>query len=1507
DGEAGKAAPNPARDALLSEAAARLLWLYHAALPHLIAETRFDAGKLMARFTTPPSTSTPISSAEDAEGGAGGLGVLTQLHTLRLLHETDDFVWTGKIAGRSHLHTLLTLYTTTPTPALRAAARGLVTKLLGQSSLFQHQHLRSEHGDEDEVGAWLDAIPRRGRKEVGGDVGGEGDEEAGEDGGGGGLKDERAAVAAFLDECVMRALKTPYRYMDDLAALLHREPGEHHSPEEEEGGGGEEEENLTPLLATLIEQLRAKISGKLLSASDMLALATYARGVVFELAARGRSLNALERVGRAIAGAFEQMRPVEETEGEGEEGEAVRRAAKREAQRAARCAELIGHARPEADQTQDEEDEDEEQTTAVRQFLTTVESLPASDIDPSELVHWLRLLRSPLGARELGRVVRLIVAHAGSGGEVVREMWDAVPLERSPLSRKTFWEDVGDDIGGTAPFGVMFVHATKALVRDEKHRARMARAARGEPERALNLICHRLDVLRRGREGGEEDEVADLVLLLSAILAGVEEREGWKVALFEKGGVRALLGGTPGARVRHALTELLATTLSPRSPADTALLAPFTARGALDGMTRVFAPYMRADEARAILSLLVRAPPGDEEEAKEFAGVLVRTLRRALSVDAGAVDARTVEELIGLHVRYPDMDVVEQVIASALSACVPSGLTGPLQAHFELENTQTTTIGALASTAENRWRNRTAVRDWTQSAEIFLRREPHTWTDESVAILECMAYLDAGARGAVGRFVGSARAEEVEGVYLAKLLHAVLDSSDESSSDMSIGDERVVKHFGRILDVEDTQDTLALITRRFPALEAEFARALSGRIGRLSKKSLPAGLVYFAERWCDAQDGEAGEACAAVLDHGLRWAAHALASPQALDGSVLSALGRLGTRVPVKAHLVDVVLAAVVQNRMDDGGALDFVEGLVGRAQMKPVIVNRHIQSIVQHADFYRHIASSSPSRRSLVNLTHTLFHLHPSNTCQPSHIQPLVPAYTGSRSPSDRRIFGIFRLYEETRKVSVAPLFGQRSAADRAGGTCLQVLLGLDASQVFRTCLAFPARAKETVFAAGEGGAPFAAEQVYEPAFVVALLGQALVGDMPRSALEWVAFFRTNVVCVAIRCLSSEDGEMRGVAVGCLAAVRRRMDAVDMQEGPQAKYVLDLLKDAVKLDPDTEHYTRINAFTTLLLAHALRAIFFPANFIYPLTSRFLLQRPELDTSDVPLLYSMLHSGADEWKRERAWMLKYLADAMLGAGQAEWEVFRRRRTWDLLASLWQNDRAVRAGVLDVLVNLTAGRHIVTSLILKSGLLAWAEMVLLAEAQGGLERVWLAVLENVLMVADVGKLDAATGGEWRAALGRCLALLVRQQGLDLGVLVLQSRVLLRLTQLPGRAPHALEAILSSCVDKLAISEQKIKLELPMTSFRTNRAPTMLLHSSLDAHNENEDDDVSRWCDVVSNLWSVSMTLGATTGNASWARLTPRMLARTSLLGGGARDEEGEWVRRQVVASVESGTA
>lgn len=41
--------------------------------------------------------------------------------------------------------------------------------------------------------------------------------------------------------------------------------------------------------------------------------------------------------------------------------------------------------------------------------------------------------------------------------------------------------------------------------------------------------------------------------------------------------------------------------------------------------------------------------------------------------------------------------------------------------------------------------------------------------------------------------------------------------------------------------------------------------------------------------------------------------------------------------------------------------------------------------------------------------------------------------------------------------------------------------------------------------------------------------------------------------------------------------------------------------------------------------------------------------------------------------------------------------------------------------------------------------------------------WMRVLENILDVVDPAKMESSTGGEWRAAIGRCIGALQGNTG------------------------------------------------------------------------------------------------------------------------------------------------
>lgn len=139
----------------------------------------------------------------------------------------------------------------------------LITQTLKDSQLFQH--------DPEELTLWLDALP----------MGVRGPDAETPDGTK--LTDERDSVLTILDDCLLRCGRTPYRYIEDLDSLAES------SSIVPQVGEGEHLitrgriVNASPLLATLLEQLGAKLKSQLLAPSDALTLATYIRKVAVGL------------------------------------------------------------------------------------------------------------------------------------------------------------------------------------------------------------------------------------------------------------------------------------------------------------------------------------------------------------------------------------------------------------------------------------------------------------------------------------------------------------------------------------------------------------------------------------------------------------------------------------------------------------------------------------------------------------------------------------------------------------------------------------------------------------------------------------------------------------------------------------------------------------------------------------------------------------------------------------------------------------------------------------------------------------------------------------------------------------------------------------------------------------------------------------------------------------------------------------------------------------------------
>lgn len=1035
-----------------------------------------------------------------------------------------------------------------------------------------------------------------------------------------------------------------------------------------------------------------------------------------------------------------------------------------------------------------------------------------------------------------------------------------------------------------------------------------------EAKAALNVIGHRL------LSQQTHSTVASGILLLIADIMQAGKSDlptgdfvGLKEHLFGMAPISTLLtSSVVSAEVtEQGIRPILNAAVDQTNIADRSLVSPFSSHWAViststsrfDNLAQIifWLPFMAHEEVLSILDqalLGFDATKGDEGIKNLLQAVFSAIERHIAADDVPGLRSR-LPQFMSLYSAQPDWYLLESLIAramdSASTACidgVPRGVSA------------SSTLEPLVLTSCSRWSTRLTVNGESLDISIFLKLPG--WTPQSVSVITNLIYASENARNVSRTFLESKASLNRPASHLAPVIWSWLDA--ESHND--IGSSRIWrKHLSKLAaSIINTsaprhhrvtcERAIRAMVEKSPSLRSELSLDLLACVKGMPKDTLTAEVLKLGRHLVKILPQEDNDFASTLLEHALSWMARSFAGSDALDSQIVRALASLVKCFPsIKPHLTDAVLTALIQNRLSDKRALDFALDLTSITQLKPLLVNRHLQGIVQHADFYKYTETTAVPRDGVVRLVHLLFLKHPANTCQPSHVLPLSPIYGGTLSTSDRRLLDIFCHFEETKKMSAASLLAHSvSGAENA----LDALLNLDPVSVFRTCLAFPSwRKLDDLGHHLDITHPLEA-RIYDPVFIVLLMVHVLVVQRPSSAVEWVRLFRTNAVSLLIRSLSSRNILLRNTCVCQISAIVDALENADMQEKPHVLYILHMLRDALKESPEEGSSSRLPSFTTLLLSHALRGVFYPENFIYPLTARFLLQRPELDITDVPMLYSMLYSSSDDWKRERSWILKFIADAMLSAGEEEWRVFRRRHTWDLLASLFQGgggqDRALRNEILEILLNLTNSRRIATSLILKSGLLSWIEMMLLVPRDDEVLS-WMRILENILDVVDSAKMESSTGGEWRAAIGRCVSSLRGNTASPsfLAVLRLKSRIVVKLSLLPGPAIPAFEVLLSQCIVGLRYVEKNLVLPEFSSSIQS---PPRRRHTSYSSREESTPDAHDLWGEAVVGLWRASMTTGGSQG--AWDELTPRILIWSMLVEG--EDQSAEWARREVVRNV-----
>lgn len=190
---------------------------------------------------------------------------------------------------------------------------------LRDTLLFQH--------DPSEVHVWITSLPTA-RLETG--------SQAPDDF----SMEEARGVTMFLEECIHRCFKNPYRYLENLQHLQRTfsTPIAESSTPLRQCDDDYSESSISPLSATLIEQYAAKAKIGILSSLDMLSIMMYLRKLFTGLLYKQNQLN----LSYALSGELQRITSSVETVADYQH---IRNALKTEANILVSCVRLLDGAR----------------------------------------------------------------------------------------------------------------------------------------------------------------------------------------------------------------------------------------------------------------------------------------------------------------------------------------------------------------------------------------------------------------------------------------------------------------------------------------------------------------------------------------------------------------------------------------------------------------------------------------------------------------------------------------------------------------------------------------------------------------------------------------------------------------------------------------------------------------------------------------------------------------------------------------------------------------------------------------------------------------------------------------------------------------------------------------------------------------------------------------------------------------------------------------------------------
>ncbi|KAG2045770.1 hypothetical protein BDR06DRAFT_1015311 [Suillus hirtellus] len=944
-------------------------------------------------------------------------------------------------------------------------------------------------------------------------------------------------------------------------------------------------------------------------------------------------------------------------------------------------------------------------------YIFLAESSSACIHNAYKLVDWLRFVDPKLQPQD---IVRLSTVVERFHPPALKDLFENLHPASSLMWEGGDLKTASRQLLQALSFDWMFTQSSEADMVNQQCREIMLECLflrspmQVQIEHAVCIIAHDICLIME-----RESLVCDLLLLLSAImqraLGELSKEDGARLKEFVLLRAPSIHGPSMSGDLSDTIQEaLLDVSLRPSSEGDRTMVSSICTywtesfkasiqSGSLQ-TGRSIQLWLSYTDPDNLLNIVDHACNANNialtPSVLEVLGFAFNTLRGSFTCASSRIP---ISQLLGLYRVLPDSEVLEEMIAIAVTSHLPPCHDG------RHPQAKTLNFYLLPQYLPASGSSQLGVLPCDFISGLFQKA---IWTESTSRIVSGLVYGQSGVAKEFVAWFNSGNWTTIPFEHVLPAVHAVLDSLGGDAINL-FHDTVTIALFDRMLPRRRHPEGLRqlcirCICKADATRKQQLANLLQKNMQRLAVDQFALESVCIASRL--QSFSPLADLVTELSERGLQWVVRHFSGPEGEDEEdqlILTQLTKISKQgFKAKTYFVEPLLTTTLQNRLADTVALNIGIALLQCSPFK-VILSCHILRLqAQYGCFHPVVVNRALD--FIIRFIAALFRLHPTNTCQPSHVMSLVRIYGGTISASDRNLLNIFRFFEAERLTPISSILVKWSPSPRISiSSQLDAVQNMDPIRMLRTCHVFPIWRRMSDEQEDEKVG--LDEQVCDPLFVALLVAQMFTHHPPASSLELVQMFRSNIFSLLIRCLSTKDEKIRAASFGLLARVWGSVE--------HALYIFNLLKNLIKPSSDGPPL-RLPSFTSLILSHALRG------------------RPELDVTDVPMLYGMLYGSSDDWKKERGWTVRFFFDGMMST--EDWKVLKRRHTWDLLSSLVQSsvrDQALRRAVLEVLANLTSNVQAATSLVLKSSLLSWIEMQVQLPHINEDTLAWLKILET----------------------------------------------------------------------------------------------------------------------------------------------------------------------------------